>query len=132
MIKKRKEEQEAFEKNFAAKKNENTDTIEIIEDGKVMLKEHVDSDCDASAETVTDAAKKEPVFYTQAGETILSQSQSGANISVSVWFIGKMAADLWTEYGLFHVTFMGNGIALDKLNFRFPFFMDLAISTIVP
>ena len=84
VIEKRREEQEAFEKKIAAEKAQDTDTIEISTDGKVMLKECVDSDRDVTIEPTTDVVKKEPVIYTQSGETIQSQPQTGGTVSVSV------------------------------------------------
>ena len=55
--------------------------MEISEEGKVLLKDHIDSGRVGSDERKTDVVK-EPVIYTKTGETV--PSEQGASISVSV------------------------------------------------
>ncbi len=82
-IQERREEREELEGKIEESRDAdiNTDTVEISEEGKVLLKDSTDSDSTAPAETKTDAVK-EPVTYTKAGETV--PSKQGASISVSV------------------------------------------------
>lgn len=55
--------------------------MEISEEGKVLLKDHADSDSTGPEEIKMDAVR-EPVIYTKTGETV--PSEQGASISVSV------------------------------------------------
>lgn len=82
-IQKRREEREKLEERIEENRNAdtNTDTVEISEEGKVLLKDNVDSGSTGSDEIKTDAGK-EPVIYTKTGETV--PSEQGASISVSV------------------------------------------------
>ena len=95
MIKNRREEREEQQKKLeeARKENKNdtiTDTVEISEDGKVLLKENttadgtetggVDLDTDTSAKPKADL---EPVFYSSAG-TVEPKEDTGAKVSASV------------------------------------------------
>ncbi len=82
-IQKRREEREKLEERIEKNRNAdtNTDTVEISEEGKVLLKDSVDSGSTGSDEIKTDAVK-EPVTYTKTGETV--PSEQGASISVSV------------------------------------------------
>lgn len=86
-IRKRKEEREELEKRIEESRNKGTDTVEISEDGKVLLKESTDSagaeQTDGSvADAGTDAAKQGPVIYTKTGEA--GQPETGTEFSVSV------------------------------------------------
>lgn len=78
-IQKRREEREKLEEKI--EENRNADTVEISEEGKVLLKDNVDSGSTGSDEIKTDAVK-EPVTYSKTGETV--PSEQGASISVSV------------------------------------------------
>ena len=80
-IRKRREEREKLEERIAENRNADTDTVEISEEGKVLLKDNVDSGSVGSDEIKMDAVK-EPVTYTKTGETV--PSEQGASISVSV------------------------------------------------
>ena len=75
-IQKRREEREKLEERIEENRDADTDTVEISEEGKVLLKDNVDFD-----EIKMDAVK-EPVTYTKTGETV--PSEQGASISVSV------------------------------------------------
>jgi len=86
-IRKRGEEREKLEERIEEnrKTNSNADTkaclLEISEEGKVLLKNDIDSDSTGSDEIKMDAVK-EPVTYTKTGEKV--PSEQGASISVSV------------------------------------------------
>ncbi|MCH5270002.1 MAG: hypothetical protein J1E83_04570 [Lachnospiraceae bacterium] len=80
-IQKRREEREKLEERTTENRNADTDTVEISEEGKVLLKGNVDSGSVGSDEIKMDAVK-EPVTYTKTGETV--PSEQGASISVSV------------------------------------------------
>ena len=85
-IRKRREEREKLEERIAENKNTdtNTDTVEISEEGKVLLEENTDLDNaelenTVSAETKIDTDDidivKKPVTYTKTGEV----NQTGQN-----------------------------------------------------
>ena len=82
-IQKRREEREKLEDRIEGNRNAdtNTDTVEISEEGKVLLKDNVDSGSIGSDEIKMDAVK-EPVTYTKTGETVSAEQE--ASISVSV------------------------------------------------
>ena len=86
-IRKRKEEREKLEDRIEENRNADTNTdtkaclLEISEEGKVLLKDNIDSGSAGSDEIKMDAAKK-PVTYTKTGEAI--PSEQGVSISVSV------------------------------------------------
>ena len=82
-IQKRREEREKLENRIEENRNgdTNTDTVEISEEGKVLLKDNAGLDSSDSDVTKTDTLK-EPVTYTKTGETV-SEEQS-PSISVSV------------------------------------------------
>lgn len=67
-VQKRRQEREKLEKRMEENGNADihTDTVEISEEGKVLLKDNIDLDRTASAETKTDVVK-EPVTYTKTG-----------------------------------------------------------------
>ena len=85
-IRKRREEREKLEEWIAENRNAdaNTDTVEISEEGKVLLEENTDLDNTVSAETKhdTDDVVKKPVTYTKTGE--VSRTRQNASISISV------------------------------------------------
>ncbi|MDE5779457.1 MAG: hypothetical protein K2I10_13295 [Lachnospiraceae bacterium] len=82
-IRKRREEREKLEERIEENRNAdtNTDTVEISEEGKVLLKDNMDSGSTDSDEIKMDAVK-EPVTYTKIGEMV--PSEQDASISVSV------------------------------------------------
>lgn len=82
-IQKRREEREKLEDRIEGNRNAdtNTDTVEISEEGKALLKDNVDSGSIGSDEIKMDAVK-EPVTYTKTGETVSAEQE--ASISVSV------------------------------------------------
>ena len=86
-IRKRKEEREKLEDRIEENRNADTNTdtkaclLEISEEGKVLLKDNIDSGSAGSDEIKMDAAKN-PVTYTKTGEAI--PSKQGVSISVSV------------------------------------------------
>ncbi len=89
-IQKRREEREKLEERIEENRNADTNTdtketraclLEISEEGKVLLKDNVDSGSTGSDEIKVDTVK-EPVTYTKTGETV--PSEQGASISVSV------------------------------------------------
>ena len=90
-IQKRREERERLEEKTTENRNTdvNTDTVEISEEGKVLLEENtdldnVDLDNTVSAETKhdTDDIVKKPVTYMKTGE--VSRTRQNASISISV------------------------------------------------
>ncbi len=74
-------EQRREERKEEKEKLEQTDTVELSEEGKVLLKENADLD-GTEPSAVDSNAGKEMVFYTSTGT--VSPAQQGANISVSV------------------------------------------------
>lgn len=82
-IRKRKEEREKLEERLEENRNAdtNTDTVEISTEGKVLLKDNIDSDSTGSDEIKIDAVK-EPVTYTKTGETVLSEQIASIPVSV--------------------------------------------------
>lgn len=82
-VRKRREEREKLEERIEENRNAdtNTDTVEISEEGKVLLDGNIDSDSTGSDEIKKDTVK-EPVTYTKTGETVPSEQM--ASISVSV------------------------------------------------
>ena len=82
-VQKRREEREKLEKRIEGNRNDdiNTDTVEISEEGKVLLKDNADSGSMGFDEIKMDVVK-EPVTYTKTGETVSAEQE--ASISVSV------------------------------------------------
>ena len=82
-IQKRRDEREKLEERIEKNRNvdTNTDIVEISEEGKVLLKDSMDSGDTDSDEIKMDVVK-EPVTYTKTGETL--PSEQGTSISVSV------------------------------------------------
>ncbi len=82
-IRKRREEREKLEERIEENRNAdtNTDTVEISEEGKVLLKDNIDSDSTGSDEIKIDTVK-EPVTYTKTGETVPSEQMAGISVSV--------------------------------------------------
>lgn len=88
-IRKCREEREKMEERIEEDRNArtNTDTVEISEEGKVLLEEntdldHANLDNPVCAETKidTDDMVKKPVTYTKTGEV----NQTGQNVSISI------------------------------------------------
>ena len=72
-IQKRREERKKLEERIEENRNSdtNTDTVEISEEGKVLLKDSTGLDSMGSDVDVTKTdAVKEPVTYTKTGETV--------------------------------------------------------------
>ena len=82
-VRKRREESEKLEERTREFRNadNNTDIVEISEEGKVLLKDNMDSDATGSDEIKTKAVK-EPVAYTKTGEAVLSGQDAGISVSV--------------------------------------------------
>ncbi len=84
-IQKRRDERDKLEKRIEENRNSdaNTDTVEISEEGKVLLNDSTGLDNTVSGETKTDAVK-EPVTYTKTGETFSTEQSTDTSISVSI------------------------------------------------
>lgn len=76
-IRKRREEREKLEERI--NENRKEDTLEVSQEGKVLLKGSTDSE---NSDTAKRDAAKEPVTYTKTGE--VSHTEQSANISISV------------------------------------------------
>lgn len=95
MIRNRREEREEQQRKLEEERKENkgdqiVDTVEISEDGKVLLKENTQTaELDADGTDVeTDGSPKpkadlEPVFYSSAGE-VKQPEDTGVKVSASV------------------------------------------------
>ncbi len=86
-IQKRREEREKLEERIEENRNSDTvaDTVEISEEGKVLLKDNTgldDTEPDMTKNVTKTDAVKEPVTYTKTGETV--SEEQGPSISVSV------------------------------------------------
>lgn len=85
MIQKRREEREKLEERIEENRNgdTNTDTVEISEEGKVLLKGNTEPDSVDFDVNVTKAeAVKEPVTYTKTGETVSEEQDPSISVSV--------------------------------------------------
>lgn len=80
-VRKRKEESEKLEERIEEIKDAGADTVEISEEGKVLLKDNTDAAGAVSEEIKTETVKK-PVTYTSTGEAV--SAEPDVNISVSV------------------------------------------------
>lgn len=82
-IQKRREEREKLEERIQESRNEdaNTDTVEISEEGKVLVKDNIDLDNTGSDEIKAETVK-EPVTYTKTGEAVHTQQSAGISVSV--------------------------------------------------
>ncbi len=76
-IRKRKEEREELEGMIAEGKDEgaDTDTVEISEEGKLLVQYHAELDHAGSGKTKTDVTK-ESVLYTKSGEVVHTEQSS--------------------------------------------------------
>lgn len=79
-IEKRREEREKLEARIEKNKENKIDTIEVSEEGKVLVKDTVKPDGEISTENTE--GNKEAIIYTKAGE--VSQTEQGSSISISV------------------------------------------------
>ena len=84
-VRKRREEREKLEAKIEENRNADTnaDTVEISEDGKVLLKDNLDTDA-VGVETVVvkSDAVKEPVTYTKAGDAVPMEQETSISVSV--------------------------------------------------
>ena len=78
-VRKRREEREKFEEKI--EENREADTLEVSEEGKVLLKSNTDSNCSDAPKSHSDSAQ-ESVIYTKTGEA--SRKEQTSSISVSV------------------------------------------------
>ena len=90
-IQKRREEREEQEKRIAESQNEdtdtNTDTVRIIESGKAALREKTSpdqagKDSSKSTQAPVNVIKREPVIYTNTGESAGTDPHAAFSISV--------------------------------------------------
>lgn len=91
-IQKRREEREKLERETSESRDADTNAdtkatsacrLEISEEGKVLLKDNIDSDSAVSAEIKSDTVK-EPVTYAKTGKTVPAEQNTSTSISVSV------------------------------------------------
>ncbi len=82
-IRKRREEREKLEEKLEENRNADTstDTVEISEEGKVLLKDGIESDSTGFDEIKVNAVR-EPVTYTKTGETVPAEQVTGISVSV--------------------------------------------------
>lgn len=84
-VQKRRDEREKLEAKIEENRNAdtNTDTVEISEEGKVLLKDSLGAN---AVETETDAVKsdtvKEPVTYTKTGDAVPMEQETSISVSV--------------------------------------------------
>ena len=84
-IEKRREEREKLEERIEEKRNPDTvtDTVEISEEGKVLLKGNTElNSADSDVDVTKAEAVKEPVTYTKTGETVSEEQDPSISVSV--------------------------------------------------
>ncbi len=84
-VQKRKEESEKLEERIQENKNADTDAdiVKISEEGKVLLKNNLDTDTEGTQTDVTKSdAVKEPVTYTKAAEAVPMGQETSISVSV--------------------------------------------------
>ena len=84
-VRKRREEREKLEAKIEENRNADTnaDTVEISEDGKVLLKDNLDTDAvGVETDVVMSDAVKEPVTYTKAGDAVPMEQETSISVSV--------------------------------------------------
>lgn len=81
MLEKRREEREKLQAGIEGTKAAELDTVEVSEDGKVLLKKMIKTDTVNSAKGESDTGK-EPVIYTKTGE--VNQLEQHFNISIGI------------------------------------------------
>lgn len=91
-IQKRREEREKLEEKMEESRNADTNTdiketkgcfLEISEEGKVLLKDNIDSGSTGSDEIKKESVK-EPVTYTKSGDSVPAEQSTSISVSVSV------------------------------------------------
>lgn len=82
-IQRRREEREKLEEKIDENKDAdtNTDTIEISEEGKVLLKENTNLD-NTNSNDIKQEAVKESAVYTKTGEVIQIKQSTGISVSI--------------------------------------------------
>ena len=84
-VQKRREEREKLEAKIEENRNADTnaDTVEITEEGKVLLKDNLDTDAvGVETDVVKSDAVKEPVTYTKAGDAVPMEQETSISVSV--------------------------------------------------
>ena len=84
-VQKRREEREKLEAKIEENRNADTnaDTMEISEEGKVLLKDNLDTDAvRVETDVVKSDAVKEPVTYTKAGNAVPMEQETSISVSV--------------------------------------------------
>lgn len=84
-VQKRREEREKLEAKIEENRNADTnaDTVEISEEGKVLLKDNLDTDAvGVETDVVKSDAVKEPVTYTKAGHAVSMEQETSISVSV--------------------------------------------------
>ena len=84
-VQKCREEREKLEAKIEENRNADTnaDTVEISEDGKVLLKDNLDTDAvGVETDVVKSDAVKEPVTYTKAGDAVPMEQETSISVSV--------------------------------------------------
>ena len=84
-VQKRREEHEKLEAKIEENRNADTnaDTVEISEEGKVLLKDNLDTDAvGVETDVVKSDAVKEPVTYTKAGDAVPMEQETSISVSV--------------------------------------------------
>lgn len=84
-VQKRREEREKLEAKIEENRNADTnaDTVEISEEGKVLLKDNLDTDAvGVETDVVKSDAVKEPVTYTKAGNAVPMEQETSISVSV--------------------------------------------------
>ena len=84
-VQKRREEREKLETKIEENRNadSNTDIVEISEEGKVLLKDNLDTDAvGVETDVVKSDAVKEPVTYTKAGDAVPMEQETSISVSV--------------------------------------------------
>ena len=84
-VQKRREEREKLEAKIEENRNADTnaDTVEISEEGKVLLKDGLDTDAvGVETDVVKSDAVKEPVTYTKAGDAVPMEQETSISVSV--------------------------------------------------
>lgn len=84
-IQKRREEREKLEDRIEESGNAdtNTDTVEISEEGKVLLKDNLGTDAvGAETDAVKSDTVKEPVTYMKTGDAVPMEQETSISVSV--------------------------------------------------
>ena len=83
-IEKRREETKEYKEKLQESSKsgiQKADSVEISEEGKVLLKDNTDSENTGSDEVKMDAAKK-PVTYSKIGETVSLEQNTSISVSI--------------------------------------------------